>query len=75
MYIDLKIVELEGRDSELSSLNKNMEKMNAQQARMDMEMQQMTDELDLARDTSRRLSQVMTHVKLFFITVRTCATN
>ena len=75
MYIDLKIVELEGRDSELSSLNKNMEKMNAHQARMDMEMQQMTDELDLARDTSRRLSQVMTHVKLFFITVRTCATN
>ena len=75
MYIDLKIVELEGRDSELSSLNKNMEKMNAQQARMDMEMQQMTDELDLARDTSRRLSQVMTHVKSFFITVRTCATN
>ena len=75
MYIDLKIVELEGKDSELSSLNKNMEKMNAHQARMDMEMQQMTDELDLARDTSRRLSQVMTHVKLFFITVRTCATN
>ena len=75
MYIDLKTVELEGRDSELSSLNKNMEKMNAHQARMDMEMQQMTDELDLARDTSRRLSQVMTHLKLSFTTVRTCATN
>ena len=68
LHEDLKIMDLEGKESELNALNKNVERMSSNQVRMEMEMHQMTDELDLARDTSRRLSQVYIHclIRLYY---------
>merc|ERR1711991_419905 len=63
--LDLKIVELEGKQDEMNTMTKNIEKLSANQARMNMEMQQMTDEVDLARDTSRRLSQAEASIEKY----------
>ena len=64
--VDLKIVELEGKQDEINTMTKSIERLSANQARMNMEMQQMTDEVDLARDTSRRLSQVDVHYNVIW---------
>jgi hypothetical protein len=55
--LDLKTVEVEGLQESLQATLQRYESAKAQQARQEVEIQQITDELDLARDTSRRLAQ------------------
>jgi chromosome segregation ATPase len=63
--LDIKSVEAESLQENLQTALQRCDGLKLQQARLEVELQQMTDELDLARDSAKRLAQAEASIEKY----------
>lgn len=63
--LDIKTVENENLQESLQSALQRCDGLKLQQARLEIELQQITDELDLARDSAKRLAQAEASIEKY----------